>query len=142
MVQLLAESDYVVPMVPYTQDTLHMINAASLSIMKPGAYLVNTCRGSVVDEKAVADALDSGKLAGYAADVFELEEWMRPDRPESISERLLSNTELTLFTPHIGSAVDTVRLAIEMEAATNILQVLKGQIPQGAINHPLDKVAV
>lgn len=142
LVQLLAESDYVVPMVHYTQDTLHMINAASLSIMKPGAYLVNTCRGSVVDEKAVADALDSGKLAGYAADVFELEEWMRPDRPESISERLLSNTELTLFTPHIGSAVDTVRLAIEMEAATNILQVLKGQIPQGAINHPLDKVAV
>lgn len=142
LAQLLSESDYVVPMVPYTPDTLHMINAASLSIMKQGAYLVNTCRGSVVDESAVADALASGKLAGYAADVFEMEEWMRSGRPQGIEERLLSDTGRTLFTPHIGSAVDTVRLAIEMEAATNIVQVLKGQVPQGAINQPLGEVVV
>ncbi|MEW6132691.1 MAG: phosphonate dehydrogenase [Pseudomonadota bacterium] len=140
--QLLSESDYVVPMVPYTPDTMHMINAASLSIMKQGAYLVNTCRGSVVDENAVADALASGKLAGYAADVFEMEEWVRPDRPQGIEKRLLIDTERTLFTPHIGSAVDSVRLAIEMEAATNIVQALKGQVPQGAINQPLGKVVV
>lgn len=140
--QLLSESDYVVPMVPYTPDTMHMINAASLSIMKQGAYLVNTCRGSVVDENAVADALASGKLAGYAADVFEMEEWVRPDRPQGIEKRLLIDTERTLFTPHIGSAVDSVRLAIEMEAATNIVQVLKGQVPQGAINQPLGKVVL
>jgi phosphonate dehydrogenase len=142
LVQLLTESDYVVPMVPYTPETLHMINAAALAVMKPGTYLVNTCRGSVVDEKAVADALASGRLAGYAADVFEMEEWMRPDRPQGISDRLLSDTERTLFTPHIGSAVDTVRLAIEMEAAVNILQVLKGLVPQGATNSPLDEVTV
>jgi hypothetical protein len=99
-------------------------------------YLINACRGSVVDEEAVAYALASGKLAGYAADVFEMEEWARPDRPRAIPERLLAYSERTLFTPHIGSAVDTVRRSIEMEAATNILQVLGNQVPQGAINRP------
>lgn len=134
--QLLTGSDYVVPTVPYRSDTFHLINAASIAAMKDGAYLINACRGSVVDEAAVADALASGKLAGYAADVFEMEEWARPDRPRTIPERLLADSERTLFTPHIGSAVDSVRLAIEMEAATNILQVLDNQVPQGAINRP------
>lgn len=142
MGQLLAESDYVVPMVPYNADTLHLINAESIVAMRTGAYLVNACRGSVVDEAAVADALASGKLAGYAADVFEMEEWSRPGRPSGIPARLLMNTEQTLFTPHIGSAVDSVRLAIEMEAATNILQLLGDEIPQGAINRPLEGVPV
>lgn len=139
--QLLADSDYVVPMVPYREATLHLIDANALAAMKHGAFLVNACRGSVVDEEAVADALATGKLAGYAADVFELEEWARPDRPKNISPRLLADSERTLFTPHIGSAVDSVRLAIEMEAATNILQALAGEDPQGAVNHPVIRVA-
>ena len=142
MEQLLADSDYVVPMVPYNPDTFHLIDAASIAAMKNGAYLVNACRGSVVDEEAVADALASGKLAGYAADVFELEEWARLSRPQDIQERLLMDTERTLFTPHIGSAVDSVRLAIEMEAASNILQYLNDEIPQGAIDRPLEGIAV
>jgi phosphonate dehydrogenase len=142
MEQLLADSDYVVPMVPYNPDTFHLIDAASIAAMKNGAYLVNACRGSVVDEEAVADALASGKLAGYAADVFEMEEWARLNRPHDIPVRLLMDTQRTLFTPHIGSAVDSVRLAIEMEAASNILQYLSDEIPQGAINRPLEGVVV
>lgn len=134
---LLRQSDFVVPMVPYRPDTLHLIDAQALATMQDGAYLINACRGSVVDEEAVADALASGKLAGYAADVFEMEEWARADRPRAIPARLLADTARTLFTPHIGSAVDSVRLAIEMEAATNILQTLRGEVPQGAINRPL-----
>ena len=139
--QLLARSDYVLPMVPYGPQTLHLIDATALASMKRGAFLVNACRGSVVDESAVADALESGTLAGYAADVFELEEWARADRPTTISARLLADTERTLFTPHIGSAVESVRLAIEMEAATNILQALAGEEPRGAINRPMRKAA-
>ncbi|HJX57634.1 MAG TPA: NAD(P)-dependent oxidoreductase, partial [Thiobacillus sp.] len=69
---LLRQSDFVVPMVPYRPDTLHLIDAQALATMQDGAYLINACRGSVVDEEAVADALASGKLAGYAADVFEM----------------------------------------------------------------------
>ena len=134
---LLRQSDFVVPMVPYRPDTLRLIDAQALATMQDGTYLINACRGSVVDEEAVADALASGKLAGYAADVFEMEEWARADRPRVIPPRLLADTARTLFTPHIGSAVDSVRLAIEMEAATNILQTLRGEVPQGAINRPL-----
>ena len=133
---LLAASDFVVPMVPYRDETLHMIDGGALARMKTGAYLINTCRGSVVDEQAVVEALASGRLAGYAADVFEMEEWGRPDRPQAIPQALLDDSERTLFTPHIGSAVDAVRLEIELEAARNILQVLSGEIPQGAINRP------
>ena len=103
-------------------------------MMKPGAILVNPGRGSVVDEEAVATALSDGQLAGYAADVFEFEDWARPDRPRSIPKRLLDQTERTLFTPHIGSAVVDVRKAIEAEAATSILEALRGERPSGAIN--------
>ena len=133
---LLAASDFVVPMVPYRDETLHMIDGGALARMKTGAYLINTCRGSVVDEQAVVEALASGRLAGYAADVFEMEEWARPHRPHVIPQALLDDSERTLFTPHIGSAVDAVRIEIELEAARNILQALRGETPQGAINRP------
>lgn len=134
--ELLGVSDYVVPMVPYRPDTLHLIDAPALARMQQGAFLVNTCRGSVVDEEAVADALACGKLAGYAADVFEMEEWARSDRPRAIPSRLLEDTARTLFTPHLGSAVEEVRWAIELEAAANILQALRGEVPRGALNRP------
>jgi phosphonate dehydrogenase len=134
---LLAQSDYVVPMVPFNDSTMHLINRETLSWMKDGAFLLNTCRGSVVDEQAVIAALAEGRLSGYAADVFELEEWARADRPRTIPQALLDDTERTLFTPHIGSAVDEVRLEIAMEAARNIVQALSGEQPQGAINTPV-----
>lgn len=139
---LLAESDFVVPMVPYRAETLHMIGAGALAQMKSGAYLINTCRGSVVDEQAVAEALASGRLAGYAADVFEMEDWARPDRPQAVPQALLQNRARTLLTPHLGSAVDSVRLDIELEAARNILQALRDETPQGAINRPQARTMV
>jgi phosphonate dehydrogenase len=132
--ELLAASDFVVPLVPLTPATLHLINREKLAAMKPGAFLVNVSRGSVVDEAAVADALVSGHLAGYAADVFEMEDWARVDRPREISPRLLRLTDRTLFTPHLGSAVARVRLEIERAAAGNILQVLRGEKPSNALN--------
>ena len=119
---------------PLNPATLHLINAETLEIMKPGSFLINPCRGSVVDETAVAQALARGRLQGYAADVFEMEDWARQDRPLGISPALLENTDQTLFTPHLGSAVDEVRREIALEAATNILQALRGEKPRGAIN--------
>ncbi|HEV7802660.1 MAG TPA: NAD(P)-dependent oxidoreductase, partial [Burkholderiales bacterium] len=93
-------------------------------------------RGSVVDEEAVAASLAARHLAGYAADVFGMEDWALSDRPRSIPAALINNRSHTFFTPHIGSAVDEVRLAIAMEAAENILQVLSGVRPRGAVNEP------
>ena len=77
---LLECSDMVIPLLPLTADTCHLFDGKVLSEMKRGAYLVNVCRGSVVDEMAVVDALEGGRLAGYAADVFEMEDWIRADR--------------------------------------------------------------
>jgi len=134
--RLLAISDVVVLLVPLQNGTLHLINQSALRQMKRGSYLVNVGRGSVVDEEAVAGALASGHLAGYAADVFEMEDWARPDHPQTISPKLLGSSANTLFTPHLGSAVDSVRLEIELAAAQNILQALNGQEPTDAINHP------
>ncbi len=132
---LLRNSDYIIPMVPFTEATLHLINAERLRTVKPDALLVNACRGSVVDEQAVADALLENRLGGYAADVFELEEWVRPDRPRAIPRGLLAHPR-TVFTPHLGSAVDGVRREIALQAARNILQALSGEHPVNAINAP------
>ncbi len=134
--ELLASSDFVIPMLPMTPQTLHLLGADAIAKMRPGSYIVNACRGSVVDENAVIDALRSGQLAGYAADVFEMEEWSRPDRPDAIPQALLDNTRQTFFTPHLGSAVQQVRLDIEREAAHNIIQALRGERPSGSINAP------
>jgi len=130
---LLTSSDFVVLAVPLNPDTLHLINVHTLESMKPGSFLINPCRGSVVDEQAVAAALSSGQLRGYAADVFEMEDWARADRPRAIPRALLENTNQTLFTPHLGSAVDEVRRDIALEAADNLLRALRGERPRWAV---------
>jgi phosphonate dehydrogenase len=133
---LLASSDFVLPLLPLNGETFHLLGRAALAKMKQGAYLVNVSRGSVVDEDAVAVALECGHLAGYAADTFEMEDWARTDRPREINPRLLRLTNCTLFTPHLGSAVVSARREIERAAANNILQAFRGERPSGAINDP------
>jgi phosphonate dehydrogenase len=130
---LLTMSDFVVPLLPLTPDTLHLFNQDTLARLKPTAFVVNVAQGSLIDEEAVADALDAGRLGGYAADVFELEDWARSDRPSAVSERILDHPQ-TLLTPHLGSAVGSVQLAIERAAAHSILQALRGERPAGAVN--------
>ncbi|SDS47447.1 phosphonate dehydrogenase [Halopseudomonas xinjiangensis] len=133
--QLLARSDIVILALALSSETLHVINDGSLKGVKPGALLINPCRGSIVDEDAVLAALESGSLGGYAADVFEMEDWARTDRPRQISPSLLAHPA-TLFSAHIGSAVSEVREAIEMRAAQNILAVLQGRVPLDPANSP------
>lgn len=131
---LLEGSDFVICALPLTQDTHHIVDGRALARMKRNAFLINPARGSLVDERAVADALESGRLAGYGADVYEMEDWARADRPCQIEPRLLAMKDRTLFTPHLGSAVGSVRLAIEMEAANSIVDLLEGHPPRGAVN--------
>lgn len=139
---LLSVSDIVVLLLPFTSSSFHLINSDTLARMKQGSYLVNVGRGSVVNEEAVADALAAGSLAGYAADVFEMEDWARPDHPRKIPGRLLADRDHTLFTPHLGSAVKDVRLEIELAAARNILEALEGRRPSDAINGPVTRMAM
>jgi phosphonate dehydrogenase len=131
---LLTDSDFVMPLVHLTAETRHMIDAGAIARMKQGARLVNVGRGSVVDEAAVAASLRSGHLAGYAADVFEMEDWALETRPRVIHPDLLADRARTFFTPHLGSAVDEVRRQIALEAAGNVLDALAGGRPRGAMN--------
>jgi phosphonate dehydrogenase len=132
---LLKQSDFVVLCLPLLHDTKHLVNRDFLARMKPGSLLINTARGSLVDEAAVADALEGDRLAGYAADVFSMEDWALPGRPREVSARLLESHKVVL-TPHLGSAVDRVRREIALQAAESILQALRGEVPAGALNHP------
>jgi phosphonate dehydrogenase len=133
---VIANSDYVVLALPLTPGTRHIINSEAIAGMKPGTRLVNPARGSLVDETAVADAIARGHLSGYAADVFECEDWALEDRPTRIDPRLTTSSAPTVFTPHIGSGVTDVRRQIELSAARSILDVLAGRIPSGAVSDP------
>jgi phosphonate dehydrogenase len=130
---LLAASDIVLMLLPLARDTVRLIDGAALARMRPGAFLVNVGRGSVVDEQAVLAALQTGRLGGYAADVFAMEDWARPGHPAQIPPGLLSHPR-TLFTPHLGSAVDSVRRDMSLAAARQVEQALRGQRPDHAVN--------
>jgi phosphonate dehydrogenase len=132
--EMLSTSDCLLAALPLTDTTRHLLNREALSRLKPNALLVNVGRGSVVDETAVADALLNDRLGGYAADVFAMEDRSLPDRPPSIPPALLADRDRTLFTPHLGSAIASVRQAIEHEAAENIVDVFQGKRPRGAVN--------
>lgn len=134
--RLLSTSDFVVCALPLANDTQHLLGALEVAKMRKGTLLINPSRGSVVDEGAVVAALEAGHLAGYAADVYEMEDWARPDRPEAVHPGLVQRRTDTLLTPHIGSAVTKTRLAIEHEAADNIIDLLEGRRPRAAINEP------
>ncbi|WP_370939538.1 2-hydroxyacid dehydrogenase [Amycolatopsis sp. cg13] len=118
--ELLRRSDFVSLHCPLTPETRHLVDADALRAMKPSAYLVNTTRGPVVDESALADALEAGEIAGAALDVFEKE----PD----VEPRLLERDDVVL-TPHLGSATVETRTAMAVLAARNVVSVLAGAEP-------------
>ncbi len=138
--QLLAASDFVALCTPLTSDTYHQIGARELQAIKEGALLVNISRGSEVDEKAVAAALEGGRLGGYAADVFELEDIPPVDgeRPIRIPEALLRQTAKTVFSPHASTAILETRTEIAKAQARPILDLLAGRRPTGAVNEPAE----
>lgn len=134
--QVITQSDFLVLALPLTERTVRVMDRDVLDRVKPGCLLINPARGSLVDEAAVADALSDGRLGGYAADVFACEDLAQDDRPAGIEPRLLADRDRTVFTPHLGSAVTTVRHEIVAEAALNVLDVLQGRAPRGAVNRP------
>ena len=122
---LFGESDFLSIHVPLTRETRHLVGAAELERMKPTAVLVNTARGPVVDEKALADALESGRIAGAGLDVFEAE--------PQVEARLLA-LENVVLVPHIGSASIKTRTRMCTMAAENAAAVLGGQKPANPVN--------
>ena len=131
---LLAQADFVVLAVPLVDATYHLIDAAALAQMKPTAILVNPARGSIVDEVAIAQALDCGMLAGYAADVFEHEDRQYAGRPARLGSALVGDRRRTVFTPHLGTAVKADRAALALAQARSVRSVLVGERPDAAVN--------
>jgi glyoxylate reductase len=118
--RLLATSDVVSLHVPLASDTHHLIDQKALARMKRTAYLVNTTRGPVVDEAALAWALREGLVAGAGLDVYEREPVVHPD---------LLPLENVVLSPHLGSATRETRLAMAELAVRNVVAVLEGRAP-------------
>jgi glyoxylate reductase len=118
--ELLVSSDVVSLHVPLTPETRHLIDQRSLARMKRSAYLINTSRGPVVDEEALAWALDERLISGAALDVYEREPAVHPG---------LLGRENVVLAPHLGSATRETRTAMADLAARNVLAVLRGDPP-------------
>jgi glyoxylate reductase len=122
---LLAASDFVSLHCPLSESTRHLMDAAALAQMKPTAYLVNTARGPVVDEAALAQALDNETIAGAGLDVYEHEPAVEP--------ALLGQPRAVLL-PHVGSATRSTREAMARLAVESVDDLLAGRRPKHPIN--------
>ncbi|UCG01447.1 MAG: D-glycerate dehydrogenase [Candidatus Heimdallarchaeota archaeon] len=121
---VLKEADIISINVPYTSETHHLISEREFEIMKPSAYLINTARGKVINEKVLINALKNKVIAGAALDVF----YDEPSIPTELRE--LKNVVLT---PHIGSATTQARNAMAKMVADNILAIERGDQPPNLI---------
>jgi len=129
---LLRESDFVSIHTPLTLDTRHLINEEKLKLMKPTAILINTARGAVIDEQALANVLKEHRIAGAGLDVYEREP-IDPKNP-------LLSLDNVVLVPHMGSATTQTRSAMSELAARNLLAVLQGTPPPSWLNPEVEKI--
>ncbi len=118
------EADFISIHVPLLPSTLHLVDSRRLNLMKKTAYLVNTSRGSIVDEAALVEALRKGIIRGAALDVYEHEPALTPG---------LTDLENVILTPHTASATEETRQAMSELAAKNISEALEGRTPPNLI---------
>ena len=124
--ELLARSDYLSLHCLLNDETHHIMSAKAFSQMKDTAYLINTCRGGVVDEEALISALREGEIAGAGLDVLEQE-------PIDMANPLLKMDNVML-TPHVASATSRMRPATRYRAAREISLALRGKWPMSPVN--------
>lgn len=122
---LLSQSDVVFISTPLTAETRHLMDSKAFSLMKKGAFLINTARGPVVEEAALIDALENHQIAGAGLDVYEFE--------PRIGEALLRSDKVVL-TPHTGTGTVETRLALAKATAENIRRFFAGEKPEFMIN--------
>jgi D-3-phosphoglycerate dehydrogenase len=125
--ELLERSDFVTVHVPLVDSNRNLIGAPELALMKPTARLVNTARGGIVDEAALYAALQSGRIAGAAADVFVT---------EPPGENPLLALPNFIATPHIGASTAEAQVSVAFDVAEEVAAVLAGDLPRFAVNAP------
>ena len=116
---LVESADFITCHVPLNQNTKHMFNIQRFSKMKSTAYIINTSRGEVIDEKALFEALTNGKIAGAALDVFEI---------EPPTNKMLLELPNVICTPHIGSQTKEAQELASMVIAEKVIQIMRGVI--------------
>ncbi len=126
--ELLAWADVVTLHIPRTKDTTHLLNAQTLALMKPSACLINAARGGLVDEAALIEALDSGKLAAAALDTFATE-------PLPKDSKLRAHPKLIL-TPHLGASTGEAQQAVSTILARQVLDYFESGTVAGCVNLP------
>jgi len=128
LVDIFKESDFITLHVPKNKDTLNMINKETIATMKDGVRIVNCARGGLINEQDLADALNSGKVAGAAIDVFEEEPCT--DSP------LHKCGDKIILTPHLGASTTQAQLNVAVDVAEQIRDVLAGGVAKSAVNLP------
>jgi glyoxylate reductase len=127
---LLQQSDFISLHVPLTEQTHYLIGQEQLSMMKPTAYLINTARGPVIDEKALVEALREGRIAGAGLDVYENEPHPAPG---------LTDLDNVVCITHLGSATQATRSKMAEMAADNLLAGMQGKRPPNLVNTDVHK---
>jgi D-3-phosphoglycerate dehydrogenase len=124
--QIYTQSDFITVHIPLTKDTMGMIGAREFNLMKAGCYVINTARGGIVNEEALADALRAGKIAGAGIDVFSIE----PPSPDYV----LFNAPNVIFSSHMGGSTPEAIIRAGKLAALNIVNIVNGRPPLNALN--------
>src|SRR5690606_13027373 len=122
------QSDFITVHTPLNKETRHMINREAFEKMKPGVRIINCARGGIIDEKALVEAIKSGKVAGAALDVFE-EEPPAKDNP-------LFQLEQVIVTPHLGASTVEAQENVALDVSEEILHLLRGEPFKNAVNLP------
>jgi glyoxylate reductase len=128
--ELLRESDFVSVNAALSRDTIHLIGDRELRLMRPSAYLINTARGPIVDEKALVQALKEKRIAGAGLDVYEHEPRVEPR---------LGALPNVVLTPHLGSAAVDTRERIAAVVVENVIAVVEGRRPPNLFNPEIYK---
>lgn len=122
--ELLKISDFISLNVPLTEETYHLLDREKLSLIKKDAFVINTARGPVIDEKALYEKLKNNEIGGAALDVYENEPKLIPG---------LADLKNVVLTPHIGSATHETRNKMSLMVANDVIKALEGQVPEHVV---------
>ncbi|KKM11550.1 D-3-phosphoglycerate dehydrogenase [Clostridiales bacterium PH28_bin88] len=128
--EVIQEADFITAHLPLTKETYHLIGRDAFRVMKPGVRILNVARGGIVDEEALYEALQSGRVAGAAVDVFE---------HEPTTESPLFDLDNVIVTPHLGASTAEAQVNVAIDVAEEIVLALHGELVRNAVNIPAIK---